>query len=456
MICSKFPAIKNEGGITASGFTTTDTLAYAWDGNELVTLERSQFSRGTVRVPTVRGDNVRYWLSSTNRAHRPEDIVPVGSNDLLAGAGGDLVVIGHPAFLPLSPDEAHPLNDYLENRRAEGWDPVVFDIDEIQRHFGFGMQLPDAVNAFLAAADERFEFDHVLLVGSDSYDYNDNFGLGSVSFIPTHYASTRIVNYTPSDALLTDLDGDGLGDKAIGRWPVRTFGDLQATVTKVLDWTTSAGLDQSAIWATDRQDPNVLSFRGQGNRMFDLLADAGWSESDLERVFWEGETTGDAVRAELFAGLEQGRSLTGFSGHGSPALWGRSQALLLPTDLDELHNEGKPTLIGTLTCYTSYFVSPFNDTVAHRWMNGYREDPQGNQIPGVANGAVAIHGASTLSNYAQNEVFAKKVLEYQLEGATLGEAVRIAREEASEQGIDDLVINWILLGDPTLRMGEIQ
>ena len=89
-------------------------------------------------------------------------------------------------------------------------------------------------------------------------------------------------------------------------------------------------------------------------------------------------------------------------------------------DFNDLYNEGKPTLIGTLTCYTSYFVSPLNDTVAHRWMNGYREDAAGNRIPGVPNGAVAIHGAATLSNYAQNEVFARNVLEYQLDGLTLG------------------------------------
>ena len=318
------------------------------------------------------------------------------------------------------------------------------------------MALPEAVNRFLADADGRFDYEHVLLVGSDSYDYSDNLGFGSISFIPTHYAATRSVNHTPSDALLTDLDGDGLGDKAIGRWPVRTSDDLEATVAKVFDWIDSAGQDPSAIWVTDREDPNVLSFRDQGNRILDLLADAGWPESNLERVFWEDETSSAAVRDEIFSGLQQGRSLTGFSGHGSATLWGRQPALLIPTDLNDLDNVGKPTLIGTLTCYTSYFVSPYSDTVAHRWMNGYREDLQGNQIPGVANGAVAIHGASTLSNYAQNEVFAKKVLEYQLEGLTLGESVRDARAEAREQGIEDLVINWVLLGDPTLRIGEAQ
>ena len=105
-----------------------------------------------------------------------------------------------------------------------------------------------------------------------------------------------------------------------------------------------------------------------------------------------------------------------------------------------------------MTCYTTYFVSTLNDTVAHRWMNGYREDASGEQIPGVANGAVAIHGAATLSDYNDNETFVRMVQEQQLAGATLGQAVEAARQEAHIRGMRDHVTNWTLLGDPTLRL----
>ena len=101
--------------------------------------------------------------------------------------------------------------------------------------------------------------------------------------------------------------------------------------------------------------------------------------------------------------------LTGFVGHGAPTMWS-FQGMVTPDDLTDLHNEGKPTMIGTMTCYTSYFVSPAGDSVAHRWMNGYRENAAGNRIPGVANGAAAIHGAATLSDYGANETFMQAVL----------------------------------------------
>ena len=128
------------------------------------------------------------------------------------------------------------------------------------------------------------------------------------------------------------------------------------------------------------------------------------------------------------------------------------RGLLTPDDLAELDNIGNPTLISTLTCYTSYFVSPYSDTVAHRWMNGYREDTFGNPIPGTANGAVAIHGAATLSDYAENGTVARSAMNALLDGATLGEAVERARLWALGRGYTDQVVNWTLLGDPTLML----
>jgi len=449
--------IEHTGGLTVSGLTTLETVAYAWDGYNLVRLVREQFSRGSVRVPTVASEHADYWISSSARMRRPAEILAVPSTQLLDGISADLIVIAHPVFLPLSVEEPHPLNEYLDARRAEGWMPAVFDITQIQQQFGHGMPLPDAVTRFLRAADEQFEFEHVLLVGGDSYDYTDNLGLGSISFIPTRYAPTRLVPHTPSDNLLADLDGDGVSDKALGRWPVRSFGDLQAIVTKTLDWSANPDPLNNAAWIVDTQDPDQPSFASQVERMVEPLLAAGWSGDSIEQIFLgevsppPGTTAVDAARQAYFDRLETGPSLSGFVGHGAPAMW-TFQGLLTPDDINGLFNEGSPTLIGTLTCFTSYFVSPFSDTVAHRWMNGYREDASGERIEGVSNGAVAIHGAAALSNYDQNEWFARNVLERQLAGLTLGQAVQDVRELASPSS--DQVTNWTLLGDPTITIQQ--
>jgi len=449
---------------------------YAWNGDALTAIEaqstpayanpdvlfRADFEPNesvpqALAFSTLPG-TADYWISTPERLHRPSVVSTVGDNTLFDdAAGADFLIIGHPAFLPVSPDEAHPLNQFIERKRAEGWNPAVFDITELQRHYTGAMALPEAVNRFLQDADARLAYEHVLLVGGDSYDYTDNLGLGSISFIPTHYAATRLIPHTPSDALLADLDGDGLSDKAIGRWPVRSHGDLQAVVDKTIAWNDDPAPLQNAAFVTDTQDPGAGSFTGQAEALISMLESAGWTQQALDRIYYDelspapGLSIADTARNRLFGQLATGRSLTAFIGHGAPSMW-TFQGLLVPDDLDALQNVGAPTLIGTLTCYTSYFVSPFSDTVAHRWMNGYREDGLGNRISGVANGAVAVHGAATLSSYDQNGLFARDVLDFQLAGHTLGQAVHLARGEAEGRGIDDLVINWTLLGDPTLRL----
>jgi len=438
------------------GYSDGDTLAYARQGETLVALSRGQFGRGAVQVPTL-GGKADYWVSTRAAVHRPAVVDTLEAGDLLDGVNANFLVIVHPAFLPLDENEAHPLNQYLAHRRAEGWRPALFDVTELQRRYAGGMALPEAVTRFLAEADARMDYNHVLLVGGDSYDYANRLGLGSISFIPTRYAPTSFIPHTPADALLADLDGDGLSDKALGRWPVRSYGDLEAIVTKTLDWDADMRGTSGAVWVTDSEDPRAPSFTAQAERMMQPLLGQQWPVDALDRVYFDqvmprpGLSLAASARAELFEALEQGRPVTGFVGHGSPTMW-TFQGLLRPNDLAGLNNVGKPTLITTMACYTSYFVSPHNDTVAHRWMNGYQLDAGGVQVPGAANGAAAIHGAATLSNYDHNEWVAREVLNAQLDGATLGEAVQRGRNRAKLLGFGDQVINWTLLGDPTLRM----
>jgi len=445
-------------GLTAAGFTTSEVIAYAEgpDGT-LYRLPPEPFARGSVRMPQLHFAETDYWLSTRSALHRPLPVDTVGENRLLDEAGADLVVIAHPRFIPLPGEINHPLERWRMARTDEGWRVALFNIEEIQSQYGHGMPLPDALTDFLAALNQRSPFSHVLLVGGDSYDYRNDLGLGSISHLPTRYAPTRFITHTPSDALLGDLDGDGLADVSIGRWPVREFGDLVAIVDKTLAWPGLLAGARQAVWLSDSEDPRQPSFAEQAERLTNLLIEFGWLNEQIARIRLDdvqappGQSQAEAAREQLFGQIEAGAALSGFIGHGAPTMW-TFQGLLTPDDLDELYNEGRPTLVSTMTCYTTYFVSPLADTVGHRWLNGYRTDGAGQRIPGIANGAIAVHGPATLSNYTENEAFVQAVLERMLIGSTLGQAIEFARGQAAELGYDDLVINWILLGDPTLRL----
>ena len=458
------------GGLAVSGLSSDEVVAYARDTNSGLTTLRPELRRDrgsrtyTATVPADHRRNGLFsaiWVSTTDAIHAPEVLGALEPEDLLAESA-DYLVIAHPAFLPSPGDDGHPLSEYVATRESQGWRVRMISILDIQNAFGGGMPLPEALSRFLAAADDAFDYSHVLLVGGDSYDYHDVRGLGSLSFIPTLYTNGGSTLHAPNDALMTDLDGDRRGDKAIGRWPVRTLADLEATVRKVMDWETpSVGTASlmTSTWVTDSEDPSVPSFVAQAERMIDRLATplAGdgaepWPAENVTRIYFDqvtplpSKSVAETARTELFDALSQGQTLTGFTGHGSPGTW-TFQGLLSARHIRDLDNEGRPTLVNTLTCYTSYFVSPVSDTLAHRLMNGYRVDSSGASIPGAANGAVAVHGAATLSSYEDNEAMVGAVLDGQLlRGQTLGEAVRDARQSME----DDAGLNWVLLGDPTL------
>ncbi len=415
---------------------------YSYDGNSLSILESEYSNQNTIKIANNNSQTASYWISNSVKINKPEIGELIAVQDLITD-NKDYIIIAHPAFIPLNEDSNHAMNQYINARSAEGWNIKLVSILDIQNQFNGGMNLPNAVTKFLSEYQKTSSIKHVLLVGNDSYDYKNQLGINSTSFIPTMYTPTLYVPHTPSDALLTDINGDGISNISIGRWPVRSMSELDNIVNKTLNWSTST--DLNAVYITDIEDDEIQSFELQANRMIETIND---SAANIEVVeifpnnipYNNGVNSVDLSRELLFSAWENKHSLSNFIGHGSPTQWSR-QGILASGDLNNLNNQNFPTLIGTLTCYSSYFVSPVTDSLSLTLMNG------ANEIP---NGAVAIHGAATLSSYSGNEVFANHVLEQQLQGKTLGSAILSARNLAHSLGYNDQATNWILLGDPTL------
>jgi hypothetical protein len=434
---------KNLSVILSATTNTSEIITYSSNTNNVLRLHEHKIQPNNTATISNNLNSSNYWISTSGKLHKVASINTIVKDDLLDQAA-DFLIIAHPTFIPASNQSDHPLNRYIQHRQAQGWSIKTVAIDEIQSQYSGGMPLPDALTRYLKATNEDSGFSHVLLVGSDSYDYLNRLGINSMSFIPTKYASTLYIPHTPSDQLLTDLDNDGISDKAIGRWPVRTMSDLNSIVGKTLEWDTDRDID--AIFVTDTQDSNNSSFELQSQRLIELFTANNWQPEKLIEIYTDqmdgsnGVSQEDQVREKLFTDWGSNKSLTSFIGHGSPTQWSRS-GILNADDIDGLFNDTTPTLIGTLTCYTSYFVSPLTNTLSHRLLNG-SDDKN--------NGAIAVHGASTLSSYAGNELFAREVLLHQLEGKTLGESVLEARKQASINGYVNQVRNWILLGDPTI------
>ena len=383
------------------------------------------------------GEDVYYWVSQVDRLLTPDvhPVAPVAPQPVEA----DYLIIAHPMFA------GQALNRYVEDRIAAGWTPLVATVDGIYERHGHGMALPEAIRSYIAEAVAQ-GVTHVLLVGGDSYDYHDYRGTGSISFIPTMYAGTfDIIAHTPSDGLLGDVDGDEVADVAIGRWPVRTQADLQHMINKVAAFERRLAAERSLLLIADDRDPGA-DFTSQTEVLSAML---GWADAErvyLDQINAEGPPGGTRqhARDRIVASLNQGRTLTVYSGHGAPQLWafGATGSILNASVAGQLGNGAAPSLFLPLTCYTSYWVEPDTQTLAQSLVNN---GPRG---------AVALTGAATLSLYSSNFDMAAGIVTRLQQGLTLGEAVLRSRQDLAIEleSQRDVIINWALLGDPTLRI----
>ena len=412
-------------GYRIEGLTGADPAAYAEgaDGSLTRLAPRSQPAGGGWAAELRAVDAAHYWVSEA--PHAPQVFTTAApSPDLWAGPA-DLVVVAESSFIGTT-----ALDDYLAQHADLS--PIVVDVEDVYNAVGFGMATPSAITDYLAARDAVHPFSHVQLVGSDCYDRLGHVSQ-CISFIPLPTAPVGVNLFTPSQNRLVDLDGDGVGDKAVGQFSVRSESELATIVAKGDAWRSSGlSAERSALFVAEETD-GQNSFSSQVSRLDGLL---GWSGAEVLDLAGHPQiqTARDAFRQSL----EEGRALTLFSGHSSPTVWA-FRALLTTGTAAALSNQGKPTLMVPLACETTYDVSPSANVLGHQLL--YAGDQ----------GAVAISGAVALSSLAENELMANHVLGGLDAGLTLGEAVQQGRE-ALGSSRQELLDNWLTQGDAALGM----
>jgi hypothetical protein len=361
------------------------------------------------------------------------------ASDLLAGPAS-LLVVSHAAFL----DGLDPL---VAARQAEGFTVKVVDVEDVYARYSHGVFDAEAIRRYVAEAYSAMGTRYVILVGGDTYDYHDHLGLGPVSFVPSLYRATGdIVRWAPSDAAYADLDGDGLQDLAIGRLPVRTTAELAAVLDKTLDYDSRSYLG-NALVAADYSDAGANEpFWTAAEKMIESFP-PDWT---TDRIYLDLTPLADA-RAELFAGIAAGSNLTQYVGHSGLLSWGSStkplsQHLLKVADVATLGNAGKPSLFSQLGCWNTYYVWPNVDSLGTRLLL----EPD--------KGAAAVIGAATLTQDANGNLFGDLLAPRLVEpGVRIGDAIRAAKvafagAAPANADLRDVLLGWIVLGDPTLRV----
>jgi hypothetical protein len=421
--------------LAVDGFSASDVYAFRrpGGGSEVqrlagVVVERTTAGyRARFPGPSLASQTSDRYQVTTGAAFLAPRIEPGRSALDLSPTGKDvkLLVISHPDFV----SGIAPL---VNARLAQGIPTHVVDLEAVYEEYSGGVVDPEAIREMVRFARQKWGIRSVLLVGGDTYDYRNALGLASKSFVPTLYAETDpvIVRFAPADALYGDVDGDGVPEVAVGRFPVRTSAELDLVVSKTLGW---AGAKR-VVLAAD-QSEGVLNFSTLSNGLAALFP----KELEVSRAYID--TLGLAgARAALKAQMNQGDAFVGFLGHSSYARWSFA-GLFTTADAAALTNSGRPLVVNQFGCWNNYFVEPTFNTLGHALLvSGDR-------------GAAATLGMATLSDIGTEGLLGPILTPRLMEpGKSIGQALVEAKAEVARVAPNrlDVQVGMTLLGDPEL------
>ncbi len=347
----------------------------------------------------------------------------------------DLLIISHPTFV-------EALAPLVAQRRSEGLLTEVVTTEAIYQQQLAAYPSATVVAEFLrdqgaSGAQPRY----LLLVGGDSYDYDDVLGLGSRSFLPTFYRRTgTLVSHAPTDLPYADLNGDGQPDIAVGRWPVRSAIEVQRLVAKTLQFGSNA-TQSGALLVSDR-NADEYSFAEQ-NLIMSAGIGYGGLQSSLDLNQFSAGSTGTALaRNQLVDALADGRRWLNYFGHASPSRW-TGDGLLSASDVANglLADTAEPFLATQWGCWGAYFVLPEYNSLAHTLLASERA-------------AVAVIGASTLTETGPSTALGAAMLTRLDKDARLGDVWRsgLAEQIRRDPQAIDVNLGTVLLGDPSMPL----
>ena len=416
-----------------SGNPSLDVVVYREDQNgdvEEVNNAEVACRRDCTVVFGGTGELANYYVSANRYAVSPQALIE--EQDISSGAAKYLI-ISHPDFIgSAGNNQLEALAADLTNEMGSA---AVVDVEQIYAQYSGHVFDPTAIQRYIKDSHDNRGTRYVLLVGGDVYDYRQFENQDAVSYIPSLYAATgRNVTFAPADAKYVDFNDDNVPEIPLGRLPVRTTAQLTAIMSK-----RRAYLDRdyagTALFVADEFDEiQQYDFASDAR----AIGDEYLSNYELSTAFVD-ELGSRSTRNELTSVINQGVTLTSFFGHSSTNQWS-FDGLLTGNDAASLSNVGRPTVVTQWGCWNTYYVSPNEDSMGHRFMT------EGEQ------GAVAVMGATTLTNAASERALAKLVFARLANGERIGDAIANAKQEYAQTNPNDLdvLLGWTLLGMPDL------
>jgi hypothetical protein len=330
-------------------------------------------------------------------------------------------------------------------RQAQGLSTRVVVLEDLIDEFGDGSLGPDAIRGFLQAAYQNWKRRPlwIVLVGKGSFDYrnirNQDGHLMPAALTPTPNGLFA------SDGWFADVSGsDSLPEMVVGRIPVRSNLELTRYIAKLRAYEAAGNASEgdyrkNALLVADNPDLGG-NFFAASETAAEILDAGGFA---IERIFLEPDQVA-AMRRRLLDNLNIGTGLVHYIGHaGTDRL--TQEGLLRMTDLGQLSDSGRPSVVLAWTCVANRFEIPgtlcLGESLVLR--------PEG--------GAVAVWAPTGISRNpeacALDRRFLQNLSEAAGQGMPLGEIILRSCEEFAEDGNPSYILRmYSLLGDPAIRM----
>ncbi|MEO0237589.1 MAG: C25 family cysteine peptidase [candidate division WOR-3 bacterium] len=281
------------------------------------------------------------------------------------------------------------VNSYVQYRKKNGLSVKVFEFDQIDNAFSFGMRTPTSIKSFLYYAQKKWaKFpNYLLLLGSGSFDYKNRLNtFENRSVVPVYetgygvYKLALLTSYRSEcvDRWYTLLDGDNYIDLIPGRITVYTKDQAYYALNKIIDYETKTPtyIKSRSVMISDDEyssrltsDFNDISFINASEELSNLLGNIFAIEKlyltdykgDLEKTEHWPYNPGFKrdVRFVLKDILSRGVNFGFFYGHGSYYSLTHEHFLEYPTDLDLFDNIYKYPIFLFGTCQAGQFDNDY-------------------------------------------------------------------------------------------------
>ena len=380
-----------------------------------------------------RGKARRLIALPASRISQPASLTLNQPSTLNSNANtADLVIIAYKDFIP-------SLAPLVAQRQAQGYSVKVADIDDVYDEFSFGEHTSQAISDFMLLAKNSWTHgpSYLLLVGDANYDPRNRLGFGSFDLVPTKLvdtgtAGTATALEAASDDALTDFDGDGIADIAVGRLPVRTVADANLVVGKIVNYS-PGNTGNKALLVADTQGSYFFNFEAANDQVATTLP-AGMT---IQKVYRRLQPSDAIARTNIITNLNSGQSVTVYSGHGNVDIWGGS--IFTGSDAAALTNGNRLSFVVVMDCLNGYFDDPALVSLGETFLAA----PNG--------GAVASFASSGLTLPDGQHAMGFKMFQLLYSGSPMpiGDASRQAKSATNDI---DVRRTWVLFGDPTLKI----